>query len=132
MNIKKPCYTISEPSTAMCSDVKLRYPKGGLTLLFDYDRDGLIYKSGLKFGQVIAHRHHTDICCTGWHIKDVYDTLADVKESTWLSELKAISIENGSEFLNVHHYMIYFDGSGCYEIAASSWEVFPEEEGLWE
>ncbi len=81
---------------------------------------------------MIAHRHHTDICCTAWHIKDVYDTLAEIEESLWLDELKAISTENGSDFLNINHYMIYFDSSGCYEIVSSSWEIFPEEEGAWE
>ncbi|MDB9547518.1 hypothetical protein [Dolichospermum circinale] len=132
MNTKNPCYTIPEPSTAMYSDVKLEYPGGKLVLRFDYDRDGAIYKSGLKFIKVLAHRHFSDVLCTAWHIEGVYDTLTEIKESSWLNELKAIAIENGSDSLNVHHYMIYFDGSGCYEIIAGSWEVLPEDEGAWE
>ena len=27
------------------------------------------------------------------------------------------------------HYMIYFDGLGCYEVIAESWEALPEKEG---
>lgn len=132
MNKKNPCYTIPEPSTAICSEVKLSYPKGGLILRYDYDRDGLIYKSGLKFKKAIAHRHHYDVCCTIWHIRDVYDTLVEVKESSWLKELKDIATENKRDISDMHHYMIYFDDAGCYEIIASSWEILPEEEGLWE
>jgi hypothetical protein len=132
MNTKIFCYTIPEPSTAMYSEVKLDYPGGKLILRFDYDRDGLIYRSGLQFYRVLAHRHRADIFCTAWHIKDAYDTLVEIEESSWLNELKTSAPDDWNEAEKLHHYMIYFDGSGCYEIIGNSWESLSEEEGTWQ
>jgi hypothetical protein len=31
----------------------------------------------------------------------------------------------------MHHFMIYLDSAGCFEVIAESWEVLPEEPGAW-
>jgi RHS repeat-associated protein len=119
-------------STAMYSEVKLFYSGGQLVLQFDYDRNGSIYRSGIKFNGVIAHRHRSDPLCTAWHIEEVYDILAEIQRSSWLYELQTDARQNENEYPKSFHYMIYLDGSGCYEIVAGSWEALLEEEGAWQ
>jgi len=135
MNTRIPCYSIPEPSTAMHSPGVMVDVKGNiLTLRSDYDRyrdDQFVgtFRSGLRFLGVRAHRHRAESHCTLWHIEGAYDTLVEVEDSEWVAELLALSTARKMGNWEVHHYMIYLDSSGCYEIAARSWEVLPEEEG---
>lgn len=115
-------------STALTADPKMSYPDGaGLVLHFEYDEDGVRYRSGLSFGGVRAHRHHTESVCTVWHLKGAYDTLVEVQDSMWREELEALCAERGHRWGPLHHYMIYIDSSGCYEVVAQSWELLRPE-----
>jgi hypothetical protein len=138
MNNRKPCYTIPEPSTATHSaSDKLNADGSTLTLRYDYDRyrdhDLVgVFRSGLRFQDVRAYRFRAESHCTLWHIRDVYDTLVEIEDSDWVEELRALSKRVTQRSREIHHYMIYLDSSGCYEIAARSWEALPEEEGAWD
>ena len=64
--------------------------------------------------------------------KETYDNLVEVKDSEWVKELKENTSEMFRSTWDMHHYMIFLDSSGCYEVVAQSWEALPEEEGAWD
>jgi len=43
------CYLLPEPSTSSVSGVHLEFPGGVLKLCFDYDKDGVVFNSGLLY-----------------------------------------------------------------------------------
>lgn len=115
-------------STAFTAEPVLEFPVGAaLVLRFEYDQGGVRYRGSLKFEGVWAHRHRAERVCTAWHVKDAYDTLVDVRDSTWLEELTALSHERGLEPGELHHYLLYVDSAGCYEVVARSWELTAPE-----
>lgn len=123
------CYVLPEPTTSSISDVRLEFPGGTLSLYFDYDKDGIIYHSGLRFNKVRAHSHVAEMHCPAWKIKSAYDTLVKVTDSKWVEELRESTADDRRDSWTLNHYMIYFDSDGCYEIVADSWEALPEKEG---
>lgn len=115
-------------STAFTTEPVLELPDGAsLVLTFEYDDRGERYRSGLRFEGVWAHRHRAEGVCSAWHVKDAYDTLVEVQDSTWREELEALSYERGRDPGELHHYLIYIDSAGCYEAVARSWELLPPE-----
>jgi hypothetical protein len=115
-------------STTFTAEPRLEFPvKSGLVLQFDYDDHGLRYRSALRFNGVQAHRHRAEGVCTAWHVQDAYDTLVEVQPSTWCDELAALSRERGYDPGNLHHYLLFIDSAGCYEVVAKSWEIRPPE-----
>ena len=132
MNSKIPLYQPPVPSTDFATDAVLCPTAGGPTIRFAYDRDGVTYRSGIRFRRVLATRTRSERCCTEWHIQDAYDTLLEVCESSWADELRADIPARWQGEQEMHHYMIYLDSAGCFEVVAESWETIPEEVGSWE
>lgn len=125
---KKPLYKVPVPSTA--------FEGGGAymhhsTIRYEYYRDGVLYRSGIRFKIVPATRTRTERCCKTWHIEDTYDTLVEVEDSPWTAEIRTDMSKQWRDKWEMRHYMIYLDSSGCFEIIAESWEALPEERGSW-
>lgn len=115
-------------STAFTAEPVLEFPVGtGLVIRFEYDDHGARFRSALRFDGVWAHRHRGEGVCTAWHVKDAYDTLVEVRDSAWREELEALSYERGRDPGELHHYLIYIDSAGCYEVVARSWELLAPE-----
>lgn len=129
MVVTTDCYVLPEPSTSSVSDVHLEFPGGTLKLYFDYDRDGVVYSGGLLFKSVRAHSHVAESHCPAWKIEKAYDTLVQVSDSKLVEELIESTAEDQRDSWKLNHYMIYFDGDGCYEIVSESWEELPEKQG---
>lgn len=129
MDLTKNCYSLPEPSTSSYSGVRLCFPGGVLKILFDYDKDGCLYNSGLVFNKVRAHRHTAESHCPAWKIEAAYDTLVEINNSEWTKEILASTVKDEKLTWQLNHYLIYFDGDGCYEIVSESWEALPEKEG---
>jgi hypothetical protein len=127
MGFKKPLHQVPVPSTEfpteaiMCGDV----------IRFDYHREGTALRGGIRFNRVLAARTRAERCCTSWHIEGAYDTLVEVEGSPWVEEMRANTAERWRDEWETHHYLIYLDSAGCFEVIAASWEVLPEEQGLW-
>jgi hypothetical protein len=47
--------TLIAPSTSIITGVNLIFPGDILELRFDYEKDGMIYRSGIQFTKVRAH-----------------------------------------------------------------------------
>lgn len=131
MSIKMPVYEIPMPSTESVTDAMLNVFGAAPVIRFDYYRDGVPNRSGIRFHQALAARTRTERCCTAWHIEGAYDTLVEVEESSWIAELRNDLADRWKDEQEMHHYMIYLDSAGCFEVIAESYEVLPEEEGSW-
>jgi hypothetical protein len=94
-------------------------------LRFGFERADVAYRGGLRFEKVRAYRHRAEAHCTVWHVEGVYDTLAEISDSEWASELKAADTSRRWE---IRHFMIYVDSSGSYEIVAASRSWLQEEQ----
>ena len=127
MDSKRPLYQPPVPSTDFATEATLC---GGI-ICFGYKRDVAAYKSGIRFHRVLAIRTRAERCCTSWHIEGAYDTLVEVEESPWVEELRVDTAERWRNKWEMHHYMIYFDSAGCFELIASSWDALQEEVGSW-
>jgi hypothetical protein len=118
---------VSTPSTAITSDVVAVLEGGDLTLRFQFDRDGALIESGLVFSKVRAHQWRAESHCTAWHIEGAYDTIVEVENSTWVNELLiAEPAETWGRWV-IRHFMLFLDSAGCFEVAAESWALLPEE-----
>jgi hypothetical protein len=121
MNSKKALHTISVPSTSFTTeaywDGRGAYP----AIRFAYVKDGLEIQDGIKFDSVCAMRKRAERSCTPWHIQDAYDTLVEVEDSAWVEEVRADTAERWRYKWEMHHYMIYLDSVGCFEVIADSW-----------
>lgn len=125
MNSKTPLYRLPLPSTDFDGDATFC----DSILSFRYLRGGVLYRSGIRFDKISATRTRAERCCKAWHVEGVYDTLVEVEGSTWLEEIQADTQEMWRDQWKMHHYMICLDSAGCFEVAAASWDVLPEEPG---
>jgi hypothetical protein len=123
------CYVLPEPSTSSESGVRLDFPGGVLNLYFDYDKEGVVYSSGIVFKNVRAHAHTAETHCPAWKIEASYDKLVRLVRSELVEELLNNTPEDLKSPSSMNHYMIYFDSDGCYEVVAEAWEVLPERQG---
>jgi hypothetical protein len=119
--------TLPVPSTALLADPVFEHPGGEAMLRFDFERDGSIYRGGLRFEKVRAYRFRAEGHCTAWHVEGVYDTLAEVSGSKWVGELLAAEPAETWGRWGIRHFMIYIDSVGCFEIGAASWSWLAEE-----
>jgi hypothetical protein len=119
--------TLAELPVASTSltDVVLEDPVGVLlelrcTYVGD---DDVRYAFAFHFDVVRALRHRAEMVCTLWHIQGAYDTLVKVRDSEWREEIETLTREQQYDPGELHHYMIYLDSSGCYEVIARTWEM---------
>jgi hypothetical protein len=80
---------------------------------------------GLRFSGVRAFQFRGEPECTPWHITDVYERLAEVSDSVWLADLRQTKSAQRAAW-PMHHYMLYREDVGCYEVAAGAWSWIPE------
>ena len=99
---------------------------GDAELAFEYLRHGATIRARLVFHRVRAYRFRAESHATSWHLEG-YDTLVAVSPSDWLTELGGRHTVLPKDWPNVQHFLIYFDGSGAYEVAAASWSWGTEE-----
>jgi hypothetical protein len=132
MNLaKKPLYAVPVASTGF--DGGGAYMLLG-TIRYNYEREGVHYRSGIRFKRPGVTRTHSESFSRVWHIEGSYDTLVEIENSPWVEELQADTADTqrrlGQKW-EMHHYMIYLDSSGTFEVIAESWEALPEEAGSW-
>lgn len=117
---------LTTASTAITGKTVLEAAGGVVTLGFEYDRDGMIYSGGVQFHRVRAYRYRAESHCTAWHIEGTYDTIVEVKGSDWVAELAAAEPSETWGFFEMHHYMLFIDSAGCFEVVGRSWSLLPD------
>ncbi len=58
-----------------------------------------------------------------WQIEGAYATLVEIEDSPWVVEMRADTSERWRNEWEMHHYTIYLDGAGCFEVIAESWSA---------
>lgn len=121
MNSKAVLLTIPVPSTEFIDEAYWdgRGPRPAIR--FAYVQHGVESRGGIEFRNVSAMRKRAERCCTPWHIETAYDTLVEIKDSVWLSEILADTNAHWRSKWEMHHFMIYLDSVGSFEIIAESW-----------
>jgi len=121
MNSKKPLHKIPVASTTFVTDAYFDGQGISPAIRFRYRIDGATQQGGIRFNNVLAVRTRAERCCRAWHIEGAYDTLVEVEGSSWVEELRSDTAEQWRNKWEMHHYMIYLDSAGCFEVIADSW-----------
>lgn len=117
---KLPLFSLPCPSTAAIHGPTLVDEDRGLVLSLVCDDDGRERQTGVLFVKPRAFRKREEIYCTGWHVKDTYDTVCEVKESDWVAELRNDAVPEWRDRWVMRHFIVYFDSFGCLEVIAES------------
>lgn len=122
----QPLMTLPVASTALESDPVFIHPGGQAELRYEFERDGVRVCTGLRFERVRAFRFRSEGHCTAWHLQGAYDTLVEVQQSAWVAELLEDEPSETWGHWEIHHFLLFLDSVGAYEVAAESWSVLPE------
>jgi hypothetical protein len=123
MNAKIPLYTVPVPSTNFTTEAHFDWQGISPKVVFGYVKNGVTYEGGIQFHNVAAARTRAERCCTVWHIEGAYDTLVEVEGSPWVEEIRKDTSDQWKNRWAMHHYMIYLDSAGCFEVIAKSWDA---------
>jgi len=121
MTSKKPLQAVPVPSTSFTTEAYFDGQGSLPAIRFGYQKDGVKHQGGIEFSKVLAVRTRAERCCKSWHIDGAYDMLVEVEGSSWVEEVRADTTEQWRNKWETHHYMIYLDSAGCFEIIAESW-----------
>lgn len=125
---KQSLFSLPFPSTSAIRSPILVDRGSSLLLSLVCDDDGREQPAGVVFVKPRAFRKRQETYCTGWHVGDTYDTVCEVTESTWVSELRNDAVPEWRDAWVMRHFMIYVDGFGCLEVVADS--AFLEDDGV--
>ncbi len=123
---KKPLTTLPVASTALASDPVFIHPGGHAELHFEFEREGILVRGGLRFERVRAFRFRSEGHATAWHVRGAFDTLVEVQPSSWVAELLEAEPSETWGHWEIHHFLLYLDSVGAYEVAAESWSILTE------
>lgn len=118
--VKQPLIILPYASTSAVKGPELSDQDKGLFLTMVCDDDGVDRPICVHFVKPRAFRKREEIYCTGWHVKDVYDTVCEVIDSDWVSELRKDAVPGWRDYWVMRHFMIYVDSFGCLEVIAES------------
>jgi len=127
MNTKRVLYKVQHPSTNFSEEAYWDGKGGSPAIRFAYQKDRVEYQSGIEFRKVSAMCKRAERCCKAWHIDGSYDTLVEIESSSWAEEIQRDTAKQWRGKWEMHHYMIYLDSVGCFEVIAESWAALPEE-----
>lgn len=117
---KLPLFSLPYASTAAIHEPTLVDQDIGLLLSVVCDDEGREQPTRVLFVKPRAFRKREETYCTGWHIKDVYDTVCEIKDSDWVVELRNDAVPEWRDYWVMRHFMIYVDSFGCLEVIAES------------
>jgi hypothetical protein len=127
MNSKRPLYETPVPSAEFTTEAYFDDTGVEPAIRFGYKKDASEQRAGIMFKKVLAFRSRAERCCTPWHIEGAYDTLVEVENSAWVEELRSNLSGPWKDAWETHHYMIYLDSVGSFEVIAESWAPIPSE-----
>ncbi len=128
MAIKRALYTLPVPSTDFTREPYYDGAGPRPTIHFGYKRNQIQFVGGIRFERVLCANLRAESCCTPWHIEGVYDKLVEIEDSGWVRDIVKDMVPNLRGKTPLHHYMIYMDSAGCFEVIAAAWETLAEEE----
>lgn len=100
-----------------------------MTLSFRYHLNGRAREGQLEFVKSRAYCHRAEIHCTATQIQHAYDTLVEIDDSPWATQVRAETTEYWRDRWVLRHFRIFFDSAGCWEFLAESWRASDTEVG---
>jgi hypothetical protein len=117
---KHPLFSIRGPSTGTVDGPHFQDLGSDLLLTLTLDDEGRIRKNQVLFVKTRAIRQRNEPYCTSWHVEDAYDTVCEVRPSSWVAELLTDSHLSRLDEFVLRHFIIYLDSFGCLEVVAES------------
>jgi hypothetical protein len=87
------------------------------------DADAEVRNVGIQFRRAMLFQKRAESFCRVEHIEGCYDSLVEVEASAWLEEEYSSKVRERARMKEIHHYKIYLDSVGCFEVLAESWNV---------
>jgi hypothetical protein len=85
------------------------------------EKESKVQNVSIRFRRAMLVMQRAESFSRVEHIRDCYDTLVEVEDSEWLAaEKDSLSKARMKE---AHHYMVYFDSPGSFELIAEGWSV---------
>lgn len=124
MNTKTVIHSLPATSGDFSSEPVIELVKGGAIIRFGYfDQARMQRVHQIVFHRVRAVDLLKESHCASWHIEGAFELLVQVDESDWLERLIAQTSDTWAKNLPLNHYMIYFEGLGCFQCIATGWDV---------
>ncbi len=116
-------YTLETPSTGLSTEPF--WERG--SIFFEFNEQDKNTSIEIKFTRILSMRKRSEICCTAYHINKSYDRLVEIEKSAWASEILLDTSPAWRDKIKVHHYMIYLDSVGCFEVLAQGYKINKSE-----
>jgi len=123
----KELWTFPVSSTQIYSGVNMLYPGANAVLIFDYNDNDKVYKSGILFKMVKAFKHLSE----GFgYLNGAYDKLIEIEDSEWSAELSKTNPYWEKNYnYKLRHFAIFLDSNGLYEFIAHDFKIFESKIG---
>jgi hypothetical protein len=129
MNNRKKLYEIPVPSTSFVVEAywDAGHHPNAIRYAYEDEETSMMHFCGIGFKRAVYLQKRSEGLCIVWHLKECYDTLIEIENSSLIEELSR-EVPGREHYLDkMHHYLIYLDSVGSFEIIAESWELLPEE-----
>jgi hypothetical protein len=103
---------------------RVTFADARLVLEYDYEAESGEYKwSRIEFAGVRAVSFTAYVSCDEEQVK-AYGKLIELADSGWLERLRRTHFA-ATDNDQLHHYRIFLDEVGCYEVAATGFQAEP-------
>lgn len=112
-------------SQTLSSDPIIKFDNLDIIMeLEGYDEKDYLRKVYITFEIVQCYKHTSEMFTP--ELYGAYDKVVELKDSTWIQEMKKIN-EEKFRFWHVRHFVVYLDGIGMYEFMAQGCKVETHE-----
>ena len=131
VNIKE----ISARGFGACSNPRVLTEPASVRIRFVFATEDSDFNEGeVEFRGVSAYRFTGKPLMKDVNLIDAYDRVSEILKSPWVQEAESAIREKDSSRIqhrpgSMHHYALYFDDHGCYELLAEAFEVRLFEQG---
>ena len=114
---RQEVWRLPHPSQEFERGPEVHLTEGTLTVRYDFETEAGSYKwASFRFEEVSAFEFLGEELC-GADQFEALDKLLEVRDSPWLKKLQESRRLGPGQ---VHHYRIYFDDYGCYEVLSAT------------
>lgn len=123
-----PVQPLCVPGFGACSEPRVAAESGVVRIMFLFPSAEEDFNRGVvTFQGVLAYRWTAEVAMAEY-IEGAYSTVAELPDSHWLSEVQRATRDKQTVATvlsgeGLHHYVVFFDDYGCYEILAQSFDI---------
>jgi hypothetical protein len=118
---RKPLYIVPVASTSFIEGAYWDGAACAIHFKYRTETEREVHDVRISFRRAMLVNQRAESFCAAAHIESCYDTLVEIENSPWLqAEHESVCKARLKE---AHHYMIYLDSPGSFEVIAESWSV---------